>query len=154
MAQTDSGDGTNTTALIIESMSVLLTLMLIAVAGLGVLNSVVLDTRERVRDLGVCKAVGMSPRQTVVQVLTSVTGVGLVGGLLGTPAGYAAVHHLVIPLAMHAAGTDIPAQIESVYSAPEFALLVLGGVAIAVLGAMLPAGWAAKARTATALRTE
>jgi putative ABC transport system permease protein len=31
---------------------------------------------------------------------------------------------------------------------------VLGGVAIAIAGAMLPAGWAAKIRTATALRTE
>ena len=32
--------------------------MLVSVAGLGVLNSVVLDTRERVHDLGVCKALG------------------------------------------------------------------------------------------------
>jgi putative ABC transport system permease protein len=30
----------------------------------------------------------------------------------------------------------------------------LGGLLIAVLGALLPAGWAARTRTATALRTE
>ena len=42
-----------------------LTLMLAAVAGLGVLNTVVLHTRERVHDLGVFKAVGMTPRQTI-----------------------------------------------------------------------------------------
>jgi hypothetical protein len=46
-------------------MAALLTLMLVSVAGLGVLNFVVLDTRERVHDLRVCKALGMSPRQTV-----------------------------------------------------------------------------------------
>ena len=152
-AQTATGRGRDTTALVIEAMAVLLTLMLVAVAGLGVLNSVVLDTRERVHDLGVCKAVGMTPRQTVTQVLTSVAGLGVVGGLLGVPAGYA-VHNLVVPLAMHAAGTDLPTQIEAVYSAPELALLGLAGLAIAVLGALLPAGWAAKARTAVALRTE
>src|SRR5207253_2118575 len=39
-----------------------LTLLLAAVAGLGVLNTVVLQTRERVHDLGVFKAVGMTPR--------------------------------------------------------------------------------------------
>lgn len=38
-----------------------LTLMLVVVAGLGVLNTVVLDTRDRVHDLGVLKALGMAP---------------------------------------------------------------------------------------------
>ena len=40
-----------------------LTLLLAIVAGLGVLNTVVLHTRERVHDLGVFKAIGMTPRQ-------------------------------------------------------------------------------------------
>ncbi|MEU3931837.1 FtsX-like permease family protein [Streptomyces sp. NPDC029044] len=71
------------------AMAVLLTLMLITVAGLSVLNSVVLDTRERIRDLGVCKAIGMSPRQTMSLVLVSVTAIGVIGGLIGVPAGYA-----------------------------------------------------------------
>lgn len=73
--------------LIMDAMAVLLTIMLITVAGLGVLNSVVLDTRERVHDLGVCKAIGMSPRQTVSLVLASVAAIGVVGGLLGVPHG-------------------------------------------------------------------
>ncbi len=38
-----------------------LTLLLAIVAGLGVLNTIVLHTRERVHDLGVFKAVGMTP---------------------------------------------------------------------------------------------
>jgi putative ABC transport system permease protein len=33
-------------------------------------------------------------------------------------------------------------------------LLALGGVAIALIGALGPAGWAGRIRTATALRTE
>jgi predicted lysophospholipase L1 biosynthesis ABC-type transport system permease subunit len=58
------------------------------VAGLSVLNLVVLDTRQRVHDLGVFKALGMSPGQTIIMVLTSVAGIGLVGAAL--PAGWAA----------------------------------------------------------------
>jgi putative ABC transport system permease protein len=139
--------------LIVDTMAAILTLMLVAVAGLGVLNSVVLDTRERVHDLGVCKAIGMSPRQTVTMVLASVVGLGVIGGIIGVPAGVA-LHDYILPLMGHAAGTRLTPQIMSVYQALELVLLGLGGVAIAVLGATLPAGWAAKARTATALRTE
>ena len=51
-----------------------LTLLLVAVAGLGVLNTVVLQTRERVHDLGVFKAIGMTPRQTIAMVVCSVAG--------------------------------------------------------------------------------
>ncbi|MDH6134963.1 putative ABC transport system permease protein [Kitasatospora sp. MAA4] len=143
----------NPTVVAFDAMAVLLTLMLVSVAGLGVLNSVVLDTRERVHDLGVCKAIGMTPGQTVTQVLTSVAGAGLVGGAVGVPVGLA-LHDFVIPLVMRAAGSGTPAQVQNVYGVVELVLLAVGGVSIAVCGALLPAGWAAKARTATALRTE
>jgi putative ABC transport system permease protein len=139
--------------IIVDAMAAILTLMLVAVAGLGVLNSVVLDTRERVHDLGVCKAVGMSPRQTVTMVLASVVGLGAAGGIIGVPAGIA-LHDYILPLMGQAAGTRLTPGMMSVYHGLELVLLGLGGVVIAVLGAMLPAGWAAKARTATALRTE
>ncbi|AYC43709.1 ABC transporter permease [Streptomyces griseorubiginosus] len=139
--------------LVLNTMAALLTLMLVSVAGLGVLNSVVLDTRERVHDLGVCKAVGMSPRQTVSLVLASVAGIGVLGGLVGVPAGYA-LHGFVLPVMGHAAGTDLPPSVLDVYGTPQLLLLGLAGLVIALLGAMLPAGWAAGARTATALRTE
>ncbi|MET8948100.1 FtsX-like permease family protein [Streptomyces sp. NPDC004542] len=139
--------------LIMDAMAVLLTLMLIAVAGLGVLNSVVLDTRERVHDLGVCKAIGMSPRQTVSLVLASVTAIGVTGGLLGVPAGYL-LHGIVMPVMGRAVGTGMPSPVLDVYGPVELVLLGLGGVVLAMLGAMIPAGWAARARTATALRTE
>ena len=36
----------------------------------------------------------------------------------------------------------------------ELALLALAGLVIAAAGAMLPAGWAARGRTASALRAE
>ncbi|MER6287039.1 ABC transporter permease [Streptomyces sviceus] len=138
---------------ILNTMAALLTLMLVSVAGLGVLNSVVLDTRERVHDLGVCKALGMSPRQTVSLVLASVAGIGVFGGLVGVPAGYA-LHGFVLPVMGHAAGTGLPRSVLDVYDTPQLLLLGLAGLVIALLGALLPAGWAARARTATALRTE
>ena len=152
-AMANSPSGQDNFVIILESMAALLTLMLVSVAGMGVLNSVVLDTRERVHDLGVCKALGMTPRQTVTLVLASVTGIGVLGGLIGVPVGFA-LHGIVLPMMGHAAGTELPPSVLDVYDLWQLALLGLAGITIALLGALLPAGWAARARTATALRTE
>ncbi|MFD8785322.1 FtsX-like permease family protein [Kitasatospora sp. NPDC059599] len=130
-----------------------LTLLLSVVAGLGVLNTVLLDTRERVHDLGVLKALGMSPRQTVGMVLTSVCGSGLVAGLIGVPIGIL-VHHQVMPAMARAAGIGVPGEDLGVFDPSVVGPLILGGLVLALLGAALPATWAARTRTVTALRTE
>jgi putative ABC transport system permease protein len=130
-----------------------LTLLLAAVAGLGVLNTVVLQTRERVHDLGVFKAVGMTPRQTIAMVVCSVAGTGLLAGLVAVPGGIA-LQRYVVPVMGHAAQTAVPASVLNVYVPWELALLALSGLVIAAVSALAPAGWAAKARTAFALRAE
>ncbi|GAA1350811.1 ABC transporter permease [Streptomyces beijiangensis] len=146
-------DSSSSVIMIMEALIATLTLLLVAVAVLGVLNTVVLDTRERIHDLGVFKALGMSPRQTVAMVLTSVASTGLVAGLIGVPIGIA-VHGWITPLMGHGVGTNIPAADIDVYHAPQIALLALGGLVIAGAGALLPAVWAARTRTGNALRTE
>jgi len=143
----------SSSALAMEGLTALLSAMLVAVAGLGVLTTVVLDTRERVRDFGILKALGMSPRQTIGTVLTSVTLAGVVGDALGVPIG-AALHHVVLPAMGHAAGARIPAAETAVYHLPVLLPLALGGLLIAAAGALAPAGWAAHTHTAVALRTE
>jgi putative ABC transport system permease protein len=42
----------------------------------------------------------------------------------------------------------------TVYHPVQLMVLAVGGLVLAAAGALLPAGWAAKTRTATALRTE
>ena len=131
----------------------MLTVVIAVVAGLGVLNTVVLQTRERVHDLGVFKAVGMTPRQTITMVISTVAGIGLAAGLIAIPAGVA-LHQYVLPVMGHAVQTDLPPAVLNVYHAPELAVLALSGLVIAVAGALAPASWAARSRTAFTLRTE
>jgi putative ABC transport system permease protein len=147
----DSGPPTGFAAVI--GLIATLTLLLAAVAGLGVLNTVVLQTRERVHDLGVFKAVGMTPRQVTAMVVCSVAGTGLVAGLVAIPAGVA-LQRYVLPVMAHAAQTGVPASVLDVYAPGQLALLALSGLVIAAAGALAPAGWAARARTAAALRAE
>ncbi|WP_279331037.1 hypothetical protein [Streptomyces sp. OS603R] len=48
----------------------------------------------------------------------------------------------------------MPSSVLDVYGPTPLVLLGLGGGVLAVLGALVPAGRAARTRTATALRTE
>jgi putative ABC transport system permease protein len=131
----------------------MLTILITVVAGLGVLNSVALAVRERVHDIGVFKSVGMTPRQTLVLVVFSVALTGLVAGVVAVPLGVL-LHHALVPVMAHAANSGYPSSLVSVFVAWELVLLALAGLIIAIAGALGPAGWAASARTAFALRTE
>lgn len=130
-----------------------LTLLLAIVAGLGVLNTIVLQTRERVHDLGVFKAVGMTPRQTIVMAICWVAGIGVVASVLAVPLGML-VHGYVLPAMAHAVDLGLPASFLNVYKPSELVMLGLAGIVIAVAGALLPASWAAATKTGAALHAE
>ena len=138
---------------IVLATVVLLTLMLGTVAALGVFNTVVLNTRERRRDLGMLKSIGMTPAQVVVMVVTSMAALGALGGLLGIPLGIVA-HRLVVPAMANGAQVEIPAFMLDVFPLPLLALLVLAGIAISALGAFLPARSAAHLTIAEVLHNE
>ncbi|MFJ9694769.1 FtsX-like permease family protein [Kitasatospora sp. NPDC101183] len=137
----------------LNSLTATLTVLLVVVAGLGVFNTVVLEIRERTRDTGVAKALGMTPAQTVGVVLSSVLVTGAVGGAVGLPVGLL-LHGLTVPAMGHASGLNFPAGALHVLGTPLLALLALGGLLIALVGALLPAVRAARARTVDALRAE
>ncbi|MFI2205495.1 FtsX-like permease family protein [Streptomyces sp. NPDC020192] len=143
----------NAGAVTVISSASVLTLMLTAVAAMGVFNTVVLSARERRRDLGMLKSIGMTPRQVTVMMVVSMAGLGLIGGILGLPLGVAA-YHVVIPMTEHAAQLTFPDRMLDVWHPGPMTLLVLAGVAIAALGAVIPARAAARQTIARVLRTE
>lgn len=89
----------------------------------------------------------------LAMVVCSVGGIGIAAGLIVIPAGVA-LHRYIVPVMGHAGQTDVPRALLSVYSPWELVLLALAGLAIAVGGALGPAAWVARTRTATALRAE
>ncbi|MEU6777372.1 ABC transporter permease [Streptomyces sp. NPDC046759] len=149
----DGQPSVNAGAVTVISSASVLTLMLTVVAAMGVFNTVVLSARERRRDLGMLKSIGMTPRQVTVMLVVSMTGLGLVGGVLGLPLGVAA-YRVVIPLTEHSAHLAFPARMLDVWHPGLMTWLVLAGVAIAALGAVLPARAAARQTIARVLHTE
>jgi putative ABC transport system permease protein len=130
-----------------------LVLLLAVAAALGVVSTVVLQIRERVHDLGIRKAVGMTPRQAVTMMICWVAGTGLAAGMIGVVAGIA-LHHGLIPQMAYFAGNGTPPSFLNVYSGWEIAVLSLAGLALAAVGALPPAALAVRLPAAQALRAE
>jgi putative ABC transport system permease protein len=129
-------------------------------AGLGVLNTVLMLTRERVHDLGIFKAAGMTPREAITMVTCWVIAPAIAAAVIALPAGMAlqdAVIHAIARAEAPRLPPDlaaVPATIVHVYTPAGLTLLALAGLAIAIAGALGPATWAAASRTTTALRAE
>ncbi|BEL02810.1 hypothetical protein Q0Z83_010010 [Actinoplanes sichuanensis] len=138
---------------IVAGFSTVLALSLAAVAALGVLNTVALNVLDRRRDLGMLKSIGMTPRQVIAMLITSMAALGVVGGLLGIPLGMSA-HRVVVPLAADAAKVTLPVEVLRVWDPTTLGLMVTAGILIAVLGALLPARSAARLSIARVLHNE
>ena len=137
----------------VDDVVVVLALVLALIAVAAVFNTALLNTRERVRDTAVLKAVGMGPGQTITMVVTSDALLGLLGGVLGIPIGVA-LHSLVLRIMADLVGNDISTLQYQVFSAPSLAALILAGAALAVIGAYLPARWAARTSVVEVLHAE
>ena len=131
----------------------LLALMVAIAAGLGVLNTVLMTTRDRVHDLGVFKALGMRPGQVLIMVAGWIAVPAVVAAAVAAPAAVA-LNTATVRAMAGTAHTGIPAGFTQVFPPSRLALLSLAAVVIAVAGALLPATWAARVLPAAALRAE
>jgi putative ABC transport system permease protein len=106
-----------------------------------------LSVRERIRDYGVLKAIGLTPRQITSTVISGHTALALVASLLAVPLGVG----LYLALAWISSGTT-----EDAVVAPWrwLALIPIGTVLVVVAATSLPAQIATRIRTADALRYE
>jgi putative ABC transport system permease protein len=89
---------------------------------------------ERRRDLAVLRAAGAEPRQLVTVILVDALALGFLGTICGVALG----------LACADPASDILREsygwiLEQQWTAPELPFLVVGGVASAVIGALIPA---------------
>jgi putative ABC transport system permease protein len=127
--------------------------MVAIAAGLGVLNTVLMTTRDRIHDLGVFKALGMRPGQVLVMVAGWIVVPAVIAAAIAAPAAVA-LNSATVRAMAGTAHTGIPASFTQVFPPSRLALLSLAAVVIAVAGALLPATWAARVLPATALRAE
>ncbi len=113
------------------------------VGGIGVMNIMLVSVTERIREIGLRKAVGAAPGEIRQQFLVEATSLGLIGGVGGVLLGL--VGSVVLP------------HLESnpVTISPVAAVLaVVVAVAVGLIFGVYPASRAARLSPIDALRTE
>ncbi|MER3601693.1 MAG: hypothetical protein C4339_03140 [Nitrososphaerota archaeon] len=131
----------------------------LSVAGLGIMNIMLVSVYERTREIGILKAIGFKDGDILLLFLSEAAVIAVLGGLLGMAAGIGGSY--LLPLAFSSIraaspsgrGFQLPSY-EPVIS-PEI-LLISFAVALAVglLGALYPALRASRIEPVKALRYE
>jgi putative ABC transport system permease protein len=106
-----------------------------------------LSVRERIRDYGVLKAIGLTPTQITSTLVSAHAALAVVASLLAIPLGIG----LYLALVKAASGTTEDAVLAPWWS---LALIPIGTVLVVVAATSVPARLATRIRTADALRYE
>ena len=119
------------------------------VAGVGIMNTMFTTVREKVREIGIMKAIGARNRQILVLFLWEAVIIGLLGGILGLGMS------IVLSQGISHIGTTFSGRPLLVVITPQ---LVIGAslfsALIGILSGIVPAYKASKLEPAVALRYE
>ncbi len=123
------------------------------VAGIGIMNIMIVSLIERTREIGILKAIGMKGRTVLYIFLTESVIIGLIGAVIGIVSGWALANVVAVFLGrggvMGGALTITPVlTVEVMLGALVF------GVGISVIFALYPAWRASKLKPVEALRYE
>jgi putative ABC transport system permease protein len=142
-----------TVASVLDTAVIALAAVLALIAIAGTFNTMLLNTREQVRDTAIFAAIGMSPGQVLAMVSSSACVLGIVGGVVGVPLGVA-LHSFVLGAMSSVLENSVSLTSFPAYNPLLFPLLALSGLAIALAGGIVPARWAARSPVAQVLRSE
>lgn len=122
-------------------------LLALVIGGLSVVNTMVMAVTERVREIGLKKAVGAHTFQVMREYLLEATIIGLVGGAVGFGLG------LLLTAILNAAMAS--QNIQMFLVTPGLAVLALGfATALGAVAGVVPAFRAARLDPVTALRAQ
>jgi putative ABC transport system permease protein len=114
------------------------------VGGFGVVNTLMTSVHERIKDIGIMRAVGASRNQIIKAFIYEAVVIGIIGGLLGYAAG-TLLAYVTAPLIFE--GTSV--SFVPLYLPVSLALAIL----IAIISTLYPAYHATRIRVADSFRS-
>jgi putative ABC transport system permease protein len=122
-------------------------LLALVIGGLSVVNTMFMAVAERVREIGLKKAVGATTRNIMGEFLLEATFIGALGGVIG--------YGLGVLITVIANGTTPPGQSTLFLITVRLTALSLGfAIALGAVAGILPAWRASRLDPVTALRNE
>lgn len=139
----------------------------LVVAGIGIMNIMIVSVMERTREIGIIKALGLKNRSILLVFLFESLLIGLIGSVLGILAGWFGGSFLMTMISAMMGGGGLPGggegggmstmgfgTITPVISWTLIGTALLFGVAVAVIFGLYPAWRASKMEPVEALRYE
>jgi len=133
------------------------------VAGIGIMNIMIVSLMERTREIGILKALGMKSRTVLLVFLSESVIIGLIGATIGIASGWVLANVVSVAFASfsgggpfmgnQAAGTS-RMTITPVLTPTVFLGALSFGVGVSVIFALYPAWRASKLKPVEALRYE
>jgi putative ABC transport system permease protein len=131
------------------------------VAGVGIMNIMIVSLMERTREIGILKALGTKGRTVLLIFLCEAVIIGLMGGTIGVALGWVLAN--IVAVVFRGGGVFMGNQanagtggmtITPILTPPVFLGAVAFGVGVSVVFALYPAWRASKLRPVDALRYE
>ena len=128
--------------------------MALAVASLGIVNTLVMAVLERRREIGIMKAVGASDRDVRRLFFAEAGTMGLIGGLLGVAIGWVIGFAINTGTAHYLRQRDLPPEIVSAVPLWLAGAAIAFSVVVSLAAGIYPAARAAKLDPVQAIRYE
>jgi len=135
-------------------------LIVLAISGVGIVNTILMSVYSRVKEIGILSAYGMKAKEIRNLFITEGAIIGVIGSLGGALFGIAATAYMVyVGIPMQAligkvdmGGLPIAGTLNGEWSASSIASGIVYGIVVAVLSAWIPARMASKMKPSAALK--
>ncbi|MFW5986167.1 MAG: ABC transporter permease [Halanaerobiales bacterium] len=126
--------------------------IILLIAAIAIINTVILAALERMEEIGMLKAMGMTNKEIIYTFVLESTGIGILGGAVGLIMGTAGVWLLsrygidfsqLTGIEMSQFGIPVIGKIYGIWNPEAYIKVFAFGVLMSLFSSILPAYWAA-----------